>query len=137
MIEQQLERIATALEKIAAGQGMSPAAAPSKPSLPAPSTSKPPATATDKPAAKKPASKPAALPAPAAAEPETEAAEGEITLAVVSEDISALLQANMKPQAVELLAKFGAKSASGVPADKYAEFHEAAAELLESSGLAS
>lgn len=134
MIETTLERIAVALEKIASGQGMSPATATASTGKAA--TEKLPGSTPSKALVVKPATKPAtkpaqkALPAP---EPEAEA-EGEateITLAVIGEDISALLQANQKPAAVELLAKFGAKSASGVPEDKYEEFHAEAATLLE------
>lgn len=143
MIETILERLAVAsersalaLERIAASQGSTPAAAvlsASKPSTLPSSKGTPPALTADKKPAPKPATKaaPKALPAP---EPEAEATEGEateITLAVIGEDISALLQANQKPAAIELLAKFGAKSASGVPEDKYEEFHAEAASLLE------
>jgi hypothetical protein len=67
--------------------------------------------------------------AEAEAEPEAEASEG-MTLEQVEGLIADLLGANLRKQAVALLAEFGAKSASGVPEDDRAAFAEKAQDLL-------
>jgi hypothetical protein len=104
----------------------SAAAAATKP----PATTKP--AATKKPAVSEEevvsrATKKAA--AEAEAEPETTDEEGP-TLEKVEAAIADMLGANLRKQAVALLAEFGAKSASGVPEDDRAAFLEKAQDLL-------
>jgi hypothetical protein len=60
------------------------------------------------------------------AEPEVEGP----TADAVGAKINELLEANLRKQAVELLGKFKTKNASTLPADKRAEFIEAADALL-------
>lgn len=104
-----------------------------------------PAAAAAKPAAAKPAAKPAkteddlaneAIAAQREREAAQDAAEaagdGGPTKEQVGEAINAMLAANLRKEAVALLAKFGAKSVSGVPVEKYAELVEEAEGLLVS-----
>lgn len=80
-----------------------------------------------KPAATKPAAKPKA-----AAKPEPEAApdEGAVSKEQVGESIEAMLNADMRKQAIALFAKYGAKSLSGVKAEDYAAIKQDADDAL-------
>jgi hypothetical protein len=114
-----------------------PPAKPAAVSTPAKSAAtaatKPPVAATKKPVVSeeevvKTATKKAAAKAEAE-EPEAAVGEGP-KLEEVEAAISELLGANLRKQAVALLAEFGAKSASGVPEDDRAAFLEKAQDLL-------
>lgn len=75
-----------------------------------------------KPAVKKPATKPAPVEDDAEdTEVETEAADGEeVTKEAVGEALEALLNANLRKEAVAVLAKYKAKGLSQVKAEDYA-----------------
>ncbi len=84
-----------------------------------------------KPAAAKPAAKPAAKATPKA-EPEVEpdADADAVTKEKVGESIEAMLNADMRKQAVALFAKYGAKSLSGVKTEDYAAIKQDADDAL-------
>jgi cell division septation protein DedD len=128
MSDKLLDRIATALETIAANSnhagGTSVKVAPPVGGLPA-----------GKPTAAKPAGKPtaAAKPKPAVEpepEPETEDAP-ELTREAVGEKIVALIQANQRPAAVKILKDHGAKAVSELKPEDFASAYEAAAAILD------
>jgi len=58
---------------------------------------------------------------------------GEVTKEEVAASVQELLNANMRDAAMKLFAKYKAKSLSGVPPEKYAEFKAAAEDLLMNS----
>lgn len=98
-LEDTLERIATALETIAAASGDAAPAAP-------PEKSEKPAKRPRKPRAEAPASPPAADPEPPA-----------VTLDQVREAMRAFRKDHGKPEAIAILAKFGTKSISAATED--------------------
>jgi len=77
------------------------------------------------------AQKPAKAKAPAKAAPEPD--EDAVTKEQVGEAIEALLNADMRKQAVALFAKFGAKSLSGIKPEDYGLIKQAADDLLMSA----
>ncbi len=89
------------------------AAEPAKPAKPAK------VAAPAKPA--KPAAKP---------EPEVEPDTDTVSKEQVGESIEAMLNADMRKQAIALFAKYGAKSLSGVKAEDYAAFKQDADDAL-------
>lgn len=88
-----------------------------------------------KPAATKSApTKPATAAKKTVAKPEPEVPnEDAVTKEQVGEAIEALLNADMRKQAIALFAKFNAKSLSGVAAEDYAAVKQAADDLLMSA----
>ena len=81
------------------------------------------------------APKPAKAAAPAKAtkaapEPTPEADEDAVTQEQVGESIEAMLNANLRTKAIALLAKYGAKSLSGVKPEDYAALKGEADDLL-------
>ena len=82
-----------------------------------------------KPAATKPAAtKP--KPAPAKPAPEPEPDEAEVTKEQVGEGIEAMLNANLRNEAIALFKKYGAKSLSGVKPEDYAQLKQDADDAL-------
>jgi hypothetical protein len=78
---------------------------------------------------KKAAPKPAKV-APPVVEEDAEPAVDEVSKEQVGEVIEAMLNANMRKQAVELFAKYKAKSLSGVKPEDYAALKQDADDLL-------
>lgn len=111
-LEKTLERIADALEAIAA-KATAPTGAPV-------ADPKQTAARTEKAAAQAKPTKPAEEPKKVAGPTEEQ----------VGAVIGKLLEANLKDSAVELLGKFGAKSKSTLKSDDYAAFIAGAEELL-------
>jgi len=107
-----------------------------KPATTKPATTKPAATKASKPAAETEETvvRKATSKAAAAAEADDAGEEGgegeEVTQEAVETIIADLLGANLRKQAVALLAEYGAKSASGVKAGDRAEFVQRAGDLL-------
>jgi len=113
-IENALERIAVALERLA--DAATKAATPPAPPAPAP----------DKSAEKPKASKPTAVEKPAEAKPQpaAEARPAAIAFSDVQAAVLKLVKAVGNAEAAKVLAAFGAKNASTIPPDRYAEFIE-------------
>jgi hypothetical protein len=94
-----------------------------------------------KPAAPKKPAKPATKPVPPADDdvtdeeaPDTETEDGEeVTKEQVGESIEALLNANLRKEAIALLGKFGAKGLSGIKPADYAKVKAGADNLLLSA----
>ena len=84
-----------------------------------------------KPAAKATPTK--AAKAKAEPEPEAEPDENAVTKEQVGESIEAMLNADMRKQAIALFAKFGAKSLSGVKPEDYEAIKQAADDALMSA----
>lgn len=100
-----------------------------------PAATKPAAT---KPAATKPAATKPKKPAPPADDDAgddegTEAAEGEVSKEDVGAAIEAMLNANLRPQAIALFKKYGAKSLSGVQPEDYAAIKQEAEDAVLSA----
>jgi hypothetical protein len=73
--------------------------------------------------------KAAAKAPPAVVDDDTPAGD-EVTKEQVGEAIETLLNANMRPQAIKLFAKYGAKSLSGVKTEDYAAIKQDADDLM-------
>jgi hypothetical protein len=92
---------------------------------------KPVKSAAAKPAAAKPAAaKPKPAPEP---EPEEVADTDEVTKEQVGEAIEAMLNANLRNEAIALFAKYKAKSLSGVKPEDYAALKQAAEDAVLSA----
>lgn len=118
-IEKNIERIADALELIAKGAGSVANAAPGAVPAAKAVTAKPAAVVK---------TKPVAVAEPAAEEVE---AEGEtIGKEQLANIIVALIQANLRTEAVKLLSSYGAKAVSEVKEADYAALHAKGSAIL-------
>jgi hypothetical protein len=91
-------------------------------------TAEAPAAAAAKPA--KPAAKKAAAKTPPPVDEDAEPAADEVSKEQVGEAIEKMLNANLRPAAIKLFAKYGAKSLSGVKPEDYAAVKQDADDAL-------